>query len=141
MAVEEEPPPPDRSEPRWRRVARVAIPAAVVVGLLVWLLASAAREPTRLRLTEAHDAVVELPDGARVEAFAGLALPEGAVVRTGPGGHVSTGDAQLGADEAAVVRDGTLVVTTEATPTMLERARPRTNANLRERRLTWGSPG
>ncbi len=140
MAVEEEPPPPDRGEPRWRRATRAGIPVLVVIGLLVWLLVSAAREPARLRLTDAHDAVVELPDGERVEAFAGLALPDGAVVRTGPGGRASAGDVELGADASAVVRDGTLVAVAGTAPSTLARVHPRTNANLRERRLTWGSP-
>jgi hypothetical protein len=134
-------PSPKPEEPRWRRVVRIAVPIAVLVGLVVWLLADAAREPTRLRLEDAHDAIVELPGGERVEAFAGLALPDGAVVRTGPGGRASAGGVTLGSDEVALVRDQALVATAGATPSALERVRPRTNANLRERRLTWGSPG
>ncbi len=139
MTTDEELPPPDPAEPpRWRRALWAGIPMVVVIGLLVWLLVDAAREPTQLRLTAARDAVVELPDGESLEAFAGLALPEEAVVRTGPAGRASAGDVTLGPSESGVVRDGQLVLRDGANGSTLERARPRTNANLRERRLTWG---
>lgn len=81
----------------------------VVVAILVWSIALAAREPYQLRLADATDTTVELPEGTTVEGFAGVALPDGAVVVTGGEGFAAAGDVQLGPDSSARVVDGELV--------------------------------
>ena len=82
---------------------------AVVLVILVWSIARAAQEPSQLRVTDATDTTVELPDGETVEGFAGVALPDGAVVVTGTAGFVVAGDTQLGPDSRGTVTDGELV--------------------------------
>ncbi len=95
----------------WWRRAVVAAPLLVLVGVIVWLMASAAHEPTQLRLTSATDAAVELSDGNVVEGYAGLALPDGAVIRTGSAGSAIAGDVMLGPNEVGVVKEGELART------------------------------
>ncbi|MEZ5170090.1 MAG: hypothetical protein R3A49_05000 [Acidimicrobiia bacterium] len=92
---------------RWSPGTVVALVVAVVV--LVWSIAYAAREPSRLRITDAADTTVELPDGETVEGFAGVALPDGAEVVTGADGFALVGDTRLGPDSTAAVVDGELV--------------------------------
>jgi hypothetical protein len=82
---------------------------ALVVALLVWSIVEAAHEPSQLRLSEAAGVTVELPDGDTVEGLAGLALPDGAVVRTGETGFAQAGETTLGPDQQATVDDGALV--------------------------------
>jgi hypothetical protein len=102
------------------RLAPMVSAAAAVVAALV--LAGAlggwfGSGPTShdVALTAAVDTTVTLPDGSVVDGRTGLTLPDGAVVRTGPNGHASAGDVELGPDLEAVVNDGHLELR-KATP-------------------------
>ncbi|MCI0634796.1 MAG: hypothetical protein L0206_12895 [Actinobacteria bacterium] len=100
--------PPRKRRPMLLRpglaLAAAAIAAVIVAGVLVGT-------PTddRLTLTNATDAVVVLPDGRVVSHPQGLALPDGAVVRTGTSGSVRAGNDELGPNREARVREGRLV--------------------------------
>lgn len=93
---------------RWSYGTLLAL--AVVVALLVWSIVQAAHEPSQLRLSEAAAVTVELPDGDTVAGFAGLALPDGAVVHTGETGFAQAGETSLGPNQQATVDAGELVV-------------------------------
>lgn len=83
---------------------------ALVAALLVWSIAQAAHEPNQLRLAEASQVTVVLPDGETLDGFAGLALPDGTVVRTGEAGFAQAGETTLGPNQEARVEAGALVV-------------------------------
>lgn len=90
-----------------------ALLAAATVTVLALVLARVATQPDvapgSVQLASARDAVVELPDGSTVRATAGLVVPEGGLVRTGPDGRVVADGTAIGPNKSAVVRDGRLV--------------------------------
>jgi len=94
-----------------RRRALVVVAAAATLALLVSvvLVMGETRDAGALRITRAVDTTVELPDGRVVAGRAGLRIPDGATVRTGPGGRAVLGDVVLGPNDEAVVRGGTVV--------------------------------
>jgi hypothetical protein len=100
---------------RRRRPVVPALSAAAAVAAAVVLTGAFAgwfgREIPQhhLALTAAVDTVVVMPDGSFLQGVNGLELPDGALVRTGPSGHVSVGSVDLGPGLEAVVQSGHLV--------------------------------
>lgn len=109
---------PAPGRPWFRSPAPVAAALAVLALLSVPLLLRPPADPA-LQLVAAYDTQVTLPDGRRVTARPGLVLEEGAILLTGPRGHVEAGGLVLGSGEVAVVQDGRLhrVERTAARPT------------------------
>jgi hypothetical protein len=99
--------------------AAAATLSLVLVGALTEIVGGPAAE-AQIQLVTAIDTVVVLPGGSTVDGTRGLALPNGAVVRTGPLGRASAGGVDLGPGDEAVVENGRLVqtATTEAAPTV-----------------------
>ncbi len=102
--------------PRRTRRARVpvlatgvaaAAAAAVLLGALTGVYGRGV-EDRALALAVAVDTTVQLPDGSTVAGVRGAALPDGAVVRTGPNGRCSAGDVDFGPGIEALVDSGRL---------------------------------
>ncbi|HWH32856.1 MAG TPA: hypothetical protein VNU01_09320 [Egibacteraceae bacterium] len=109
-------------------------PVPVAAGLVLLLTISfgaVLNRPAGVELAAAYDATVTLPDGRLVQARPGQRLAEGAVVLTGPNGHLLAGGVRLGPGEMAVVRDHRLQPVHEAQP---ERRHPAAPAEPPRRR-------
>ena len=65
-------------------------------------------EDRALALAVAVDTTVQLPDGSMIAGARGVALPNGAVVRTGPNGRCSAGNVDFGPGIEALVASGRL---------------------------------
>lgn len=87
--------------------AVAAAAAAVLIGALTGVYGHGVDDRS-LALAVAVDTVVQLPDGTTIAGEQGLALPDGAVVRTGPNGHCAAGDVELGPGLEALVDAGHL---------------------------------
>jgi hypothetical protein len=104
---------PRHARPR-RLVPVTSVAAAMVAGLVLlgalsgWFGGAGSTSSRDLVLTAAVDTTVQLPDGHTVAGRAGLDLPDGAIVRTGPNGHAVAGKIELGPGLEAVVSDGHL---------------------------------
>ncbi len=92
--------------------AAVAI-AAVGVGVFVAVPAQP-NDRHKVSLAASTDTVIELPDGTTVKGRDGLALPDGAIIRTGPDGHAEVGNVDLGPGQQAVVDGNRIVITIPA---------------------------
>jgi hypothetical protein len=108
---------PRRSGHRARRsvVLTGAAAAAVTVVLVAGLtgIVGGPAADAELALGVAVDTVVVMPDGSTVDGTRGMALPDGAIVRTGPSGRAAAGGVELGPGEEAVV-DGRHLVQSAA---------------------------
>ena len=87
--------------------AAAAAAAVVLIGALTGVY-GAGVDDQALALAVAVDTTVQLPDGTTVTGARGLALPDGAVVRTGPNGHCAAGAVELGPGLEAFVDAGRL---------------------------------
>lgn len=84
-----------------------AATAAVLLGALTGVYGRSV-EDRALALAVAIDTTVQMPDGSTIAGVRGTALPDGAVVRTGPNGHCSAGDVEFGPGIEALVDAGRL---------------------------------
>lgn len=93
-----------------------AVAALVLVGALSgWFAGSSTDTPT---LVSARDTTVILPDGRAIEGRAGLELPDGALVRTGPDGAATAGGVEIGPGAQARVSDGQVQTTSPTLPSV-----------------------
>ena len=98
------------------RAVAAAIAAVVLAGALSgWFAGGGSDTPT---LVSAHDTTVILPDGRAIEGRAGLKLPDGALVRTGPDGSATAGGVEIGPGAQARVNDGQVQTTSPTLPTV-----------------------
>ncbi len=106
----------------------VTITAAVVLVIAAVSAAALRNDGHRqVQLTSATGALLVLPDGSVIPGVAGLRLPDGTVIRTGPEGRANVRGVELGANAEGVIVDGRLRVGRPApTPT-----RPPTTATTR----------
>ncbi len=103
------------SLPSRRRSGLPFIGGLTVLGASVVLSGALAgwygeRDVEALELSSAFDTMVMMPDGTQVAGASGLALPDGAVVRTGPHGQAAAGSVELGPGIEALVDSGRLVL-------------------------------
>jgi hypothetical protein len=93
--------------------AAAAIAAVIVTGALAGLFtgSTGSSDVGNVKLSAAKDTVVELPNGNEVRGEAGLGLPDGSVVKTGPNGSASFGNVDLGPGSVATVDNGKIVIT------------------------------
>ncbi len=104
-----------RSRARFVRPMLVSAAAAVAALVLAGSLAGwfgQDEQQRQLALASAVDTIVVLPDGTTIDGHGGLALPDGAIVQTGPNGHAAVGNVDLGPGQQAVVEGGRLQVST-----------------------------
>ncbi len=107
--------------PSRRRRSVLSASSAAAASVAVVLLATAllggfGSGSTSLRLGDAANTTVVLPNGRSVAGRAGLTLPNGTIVRTGPHGQAHAGSVQLGPGSQAVVHGGHLDVTPPPVP-------------------------
>ena len=105
--------------PRRRGVLRAVTGAAASVAavlLVTALLGGFGHGGPGLQLGAVLNTTVVLPNGHAVAARAGLPLPNGTVVRTGPHGRAAAGPVDLGPGLQAVVNAGRLQLTPTVTP-------------------------
>jgi hypothetical protein len=104
---------------RRRGVLQASSAAAACVALLLLataLLGGFGSGSTGLRLGDAVNTTVVLPNGQAITGRAGLTLPNGTIVRTGPHGLAHAGSVQLGPGSQGVVHAGRLDVTPPPVP-------------------------
>ncbi|MCP3936916.1 MAG: hypothetical protein GY708_16260 [Actinomycetia bacterium] len=77
--------------------------AGFTVAVVVFALATLAKGPTQVYVSQASDTEVILPTGERFEATSGVALPSGAVLSVGENGSVTVGDKTFGPETNLVV--------------------------------------
>ena len=105
------PPPPVRRPGPGARWWPVAAGAALVALALVLAITPGRPAPDSAReLVAPVNVEVALADGTVLEDPDGLVLPEGAVVRVGPGGSARIGDLALGPGDVATLSGGRLRV-------------------------------
>lgn len=109
--------------------AIAAAAAAVLVGALAGVYGQGV-DDRALNLAVAVDTMVQLPDGTMVAGEQGLALPDGAVVRTGPNGHCAAGEVELGPGLEALVDAGRLRLRMSAPNDAIAEAPPTTPASV-----------
>jgi hypothetical protein len=119
VVVADAPSPPSRARrqlvPAFSAVA-AAVAAVVFAGALSgWFAGGGSESPT---LVSAHDTTVILPSGRAVEGKAGLELPDGALVQTGPGGSATAGGVEIGPGAQATVNKGQVQTTSPTLPTV-----------------------
>jgi hypothetical protein len=90
--------------------AAAAVLTVIAVAALTGVVGGPAAD-AELELGAAVDTVVVLPDGRTVDGTPGLALPDGAIVRTGPDGRAVVGAVRLGPGDEGLVDGGHLVPT------------------------------
>ena len=60
----------------------------------------------RVRIGEASNATVQLPSGERVEAVAGMRLPDGSIIHVEKGGHVVVGELSVSENTMLLIESG-----------------------------------
>jgi len=107
--------------PLRRRRGVLSASSAAAASIAVVLLATAllggfGTGSTSLRLGDVANTTVVLPNGQALVGRAGLTLPNGTIVRTGPHGLAHAGSVQLGPGSQGVVHAGRLDVTPPPVP-------------------------